>query len=333
MALVNEPSDAIVRPGPSRMTDTRRQELENMDFQDSTGKSLSTPNEMNGQNAETNSQNQADGAWQTVLTLRQRKALAKEKKAKSVNFFTTSYHQQVSPAEATRKSKYRPAHRWLPPLPKDDFKIVVRPHQGLPVKTLTTPLLADAVIEACNGKISGEQVLLRIKQGSNIFIVSTPHQTVADPVYYNGGELACNPHKVTTQVCKVCHQVGHRSDVFPQPDTRVCHVCGQRDPATGHECSPNSAACGEGHLTGDRSCRKRLKAPQKRTSRASVHQPTLNDTSAKPPQRPRWFSSDDEQSALDHCPESPETRPRFGSRYRSRSRSRTRKDSTHKTPP
>ncbi|KAL3223636.1 hypothetical protein MRX96_027270 [Rhipicephalus microplus] len=117
MALANEPSDAISRPGPSWMTDTRRQELENMDFQDFTAKSLSTPNETNGQNVETGSQNLADGAWETELTLRQKKALAKEKKAKSMDFSTTSYHQQVSPAEATRKSKYRPAHRWLLPLP------------------------------------------------------------------------------------------------------------------------------------------------------------------------------------------------------------------------
>ncbi|KAL3219568.1 hypothetical protein MRX96_030326 [Rhipicephalus microplus] len=78
MALANEPSDAIGRPGPSRMTDTRRQELDIMDFQDSTAKSLSTPNETNDENAETDSQNQADGAWQTVLTLRQKKALAKK---------------------------------------------------------------------------------------------------------------------------------------------------------------------------------------------------------------------------------------------------------------
>ncbi|KAH8023629.1 hypothetical protein HPB51_015125 [Rhipicephalus microplus] len=182
MALANEPSDAIARPGPWRMTDTRRQELENMDFQDSTAKSLSTPNETNGQNADTDSQNQVDGAWQTVLTLRQKKVLAEEKKAKSMNFSTTSYHQQVSSAEATRKSKYRPAHRWLPLLPKDDFKIAVRPPQGLPFKTLTSPLLADAVIEACNRKIPGEQFWLRIKQGSNIFVLSMPHQTVADHV-------------------------------------------------------------------------------------------------------------------------------------------------------
>nr|XP_037285083.1 uncharacterized protein LOC119178017 [Rhipicephalus microplus] len=90
-------------------------------------------------------------------SLRQKKALAKEKKAKSMDFSRTSYHQKLSTAEATGKSIYRPAHRWLPPLSKDDFKIVVRPHQRLPVKTLTSPLLADAVIEACSVQISAYQ--------------------------------------------------------------------------------------------------------------------------------------------------------------------------------
>ncbi|KAL3172957.1 hypothetical protein MRX96_012701 [Rhipicephalus microplus] len=105
MTLANELSDAIARPGPSRMTDTRSQELGNMDFQDSTAKSLSTPNETNDQNAETDDQNQVDGAWQTVLTLGQKKALAKKKKAKSMNFSTTSYQQQLLTAEATGISK------------------------------------------------------------------------------------------------------------------------------------------------------------------------------------------------------------------------------------
>ncbi|KAH8035999.1 hypothetical protein HPB51_016303 [Rhipicephalus microplus] len=257
MALANEPSDAISRPGPSRMTYTRRQELENIDFQDSTAKSLSTPNETNGQNVKTDSQNLVDGAWETVLTLRQKKALAKEKKAKCMDFSTTSYHQQVSPAEATRKSKYRPAHKWLLPLPKDDFNIVVRPHQELPVKTLTSLLLADAVIKACNGKISVNAYVatsegttegvthgldphtmlealkanLRIRtQGVEIpqarmfkntktAVIIFIGERTPQYVYYNGGELACYPYKVTTQVCKACDQVGYRSDVCPQPDT------------------------------------------------------------------------------------------------------------------
>ncbi|KAH7943204.1 hypothetical protein HPB52_006346 [Rhipicephalus sanguineus] len=306
MALANEPPDATARPGPSKMTDTQRQDLDNMDFQDSAAHSFPTPSGPSDQNAGINSQHQADGAWQTVLTLRKKKALAKEKKAKSEDFSGTLNHQQASTGEATRKPKHKPTYRRLPPLPKDDFKIVVRPHQGLPVKNLTSPLLADAVIAACGGQISGDQFLLRIKPGSNIFIVSTPHQTVADRVrritalsingrrhsvnayvatsegttkgvihgldphttpealkanlrvrtqgveilqarmfrntktavitffggitpryvYYNGGELPCYSYKVATQVCKVCHQVGHRSDVCPQPDTPDTEVAG-----------------------------------------------------------------------------------------------------------
>lgn len=81
MALANEPSDAIARPGPSQMTGTRSQDLDIIDFQDSTANSLSTLNTTNDQNAETDSQNHANGAWLTVLTLRQKKALSKEKKA------------------------------------------------------------------------------------------------------------------------------------------------------------------------------------------------------------------------------------------------------------
>ncbi|KAH7939747.1 hypothetical protein HPB52_016872 [Rhipicephalus sanguineus] len=70
--------------------------------------------------------------------------------------------------------------RKLPPLPRDDFKVIIRPHQGLPMRVLTSPTLADALIEACQRKVSGDQFLLRIKPGSNIAIVSTPDQEVAE---------------------------------------------------------------------------------------------------------------------------------------------------------
>ncbi|KAL3246902.1 hypothetical protein MRX96_057346 [Rhipicephalus microplus] len=99
------------------MTATRRQDLDIVDFQDSTASSLSTPKETNDQNAETDRKNQADGALQTVLTLWRKEALAKEKKAKSMDFSMTSYHQEISTAEATGKSKYRLAYRRLPPCP------------------------------------------------------------------------------------------------------------------------------------------------------------------------------------------------------------------------
>ncbi|KAL1419990.1 hypothetical protein MTO96_024736 [Rhipicephalus appendiculatus] len=77
-------------------------------------------------------------------------------------------------------SQRRPRKRKLPPLPKEDFKVVVRPSQGLPIKELTAPQIAEAVVNACQGKITGSQFPLRLNPGSNIFIISTPDQDVAD---------------------------------------------------------------------------------------------------------------------------------------------------------
>lgn len=67
----------------------------------------------------------------------------------------------------------------LPPLPKDDFKII-RAHQGLPLRNIVTPTLATAIIEACQHQFSGDQFMLRINPGSNIAIFSTKHQEVAE---------------------------------------------------------------------------------------------------------------------------------------------------------
>lgn len=281
--------------------------------------------------------NAGEEGWQTVLTLRQRKAQAKERQQQASRNGPSS---EISQAQnASGNNRRRPKYRKLPPLPRDDFKVVIRPHQGLPIRSLTSPLLAEAVIEACKGHVQGEHFMLRIKPGSNIFIVSTPLQEVAERVrkltsivingrphavnayvatgdeavrgvvhgipphtpsdtlkvnlrirsqgveiiqarmlgdsktavitfygafvpryvYYQGGELACYSYKNTVQVCKLCQQVGHRTDVCPQPELQVCRTCGTLDPTEGHQCSPRCAMCGEPHLTGDRSCKKRLK--------------------------------------------------------------------------
>ncbi|KAH7939923.1 hypothetical protein HPB52_019385 [Rhipicephalus sanguineus] len=291
--------------------------------------------------------------------------------------------QPLPSDERTKECPRRkPKYRILPPLPRDDFKVIVRPHQGLPIKSLTSPTLADAVITACGGLITGEQFLLRIKPGSNIFIISTPHQVVAEKisriaslkvngrphavnayvatgegatrgvihgvqphtpseeikanlrvrtqgvevlqarmlgdtktavitfygghvprfVYYRGGELPCYPYKNTTHVCKVCYHVDHRSDVCPQPDTPVCRICGMRDPVPSHECSPKCATCGEDHLTGDRTCKKRLKPlhrKRSKTSNTSTSHLPRGPGSTMTKKQLRWFSSEAEDLDVD----------------------------------
>ncbi|KAH7963820.1 hypothetical protein HPB52_023143 [Rhipicephalus sanguineus] len=315
--------------------------------------------------------------WHTVLTLRQKKQQARAKKQ----------GQKRPEEEKTKEAQPRPRRRKgvkLPPLPKDDFKIVIRPHQGLPLRSITTPEMAAAVTAACQHAVTGEHFLLRIKPGSNIAIISTSKQEVAERlrritaltingrthavnvyaatgeealmrvihgipsrtpaetlmanlrvrtqgveiiqarmmgetksakitfcgptlprfVYYCGGELACHPYRATVQVCKTCCSKGHRTDVCPQPDARVCRICGTRDPTDGHACVPKCASCGGEHVTGDRSCTQRLKQP-----RAPARQPRKRPSSPKRKEL-RWFSSDEEESEL-----SDDGKPRSASRH------------------
>lgn len=261
----------------------------------------------------------------------------------------------------------RPRRR-LPPLPRNDFKIILRPKKGLNIKTLTTHQVSRAVVAACNyhPKCTGNDFIVRIRTGSNIIIASTPHIETAellrrvstlafggsnhdfntyvaapdntlrgvihglDPgtspdelkanlrvrtqgvtihsarmlgtsktavitfegslvpryVLYYGGEVACHPYRPTRQVCQVCYQPGHRSDVCPTPDAAVCRQCGILNPTENHPCTPQCKFCGEGHLSGAKECPQRLKTL--RRSRTPQRQP--------PSARRRWFSNDDDSS-------------------------------------
>ncbi|KAL1442729.1 hypothetical protein MTO96_030660 [Rhipicephalus appendiculatus] len=127
-------------------------------------------------------------------------------------------------------------------------------------------------------------------------------------VYYCGGELACQPYRATVQVCKTRCSKGHRTDVCPQPDARVCHICGTRDPTDGHMCVPKCASCGGEHVTGDRSCTQRLKQP-----RATARKPKRPPSPKR--KELRWFSSEEEESEL-----SDDRKPRSASRHRTPTR-------------
>ncbi|KAH7960500.1 hypothetical protein HPB49_020532 [Dermacentor silvarum] len=87
-----------------------------------------------------------------------------------------------------RPTKWKP----LPPLPKNDIKIILKPHKGLMLKEYLRTEIPQAIIRATgtiiigNGpnqrKIKGEDFILRIREGTNIIIVSTPSLEVADVI-------------------------------------------------------------------------------------------------------------------------------------------------------
>lgn len=118
------------------------------------------------------------GGWQTVFTVRQKKALAKARKKLTITERDYDFLSPTSKSLSQPTSQKRPQKRELSQLPKEDFKIIVRSSQGLPMRELTP--MAEAVVNACQGTISGSQFLPRLKPGFNIFIISTPNQDVAD---------------------------------------------------------------------------------------------------------------------------------------------------------
>ncbi|KAL1471080.1 hypothetical protein MTO96_040115 [Rhipicephalus appendiculatus] len=117
----------------------------------------------------------ADGAdWQLSQTLRQRKKQAQERRSLAA--------LQAQQKQMVNSQKMGPRGQKLPPLPKDDYKIVIRPHQGLPLKAIAAPALARAIIETCDNQFMDEKFILRINRGSNIAILSTKYSEVAELV-------------------------------------------------------------------------------------------------------------------------------------------------------
>ncbi|KAL1469008.1 hypothetical protein MTO96_041100 [Rhipicephalus appendiculatus] len=70
------------------------------------------------------------------------------------------------------------------PLPKNDMKIIIRPKPGLVVRDLKTYEVARAIERACGDAETcrSDKFLLRLRNGSNIIIASTPHEQVAEQI-------------------------------------------------------------------------------------------------------------------------------------------------------
>ncbi|KAG0413954.1 hypothetical protein HPB47_008885 [Ixodes persulcatus] len=94
-------------------------------------------------------------------------------------------------------------------------------------------------------------------------IVLFAGQKVPNYVKYGSILVRCGLYRKHFDVCKQCGKVGHRRDVCPNPNTRVCFGCGIANPGEGHEreCKPKCRLCGGQHPTGERECKNKYKMP------------------------------------------------------------------------
>ncbi|KAL1430319.1 hypothetical protein MTO96_015028 [Rhipicephalus appendiculatus] len=120
-----------------------------------------------------------EDGWHTVLTRRQKKSQTKKQNASEAAECNTSSSSQPKQGSQVQRGRRTRRRRPLPPLPKEDIKIVLRPHKGLAVKDLLGYELSSAVIDACDRHFDGGSFMLREHPGSNIIILSTPHEHVA----------------------------------------------------------------------------------------------------------------------------------------------------------
>lgn len=86
---------------------------------------------------------------------------------------------------------------------------------------------------------------------------------VPPTIKYGAVLVRCSLYRQHYEICRLCGKVGHRTDVCPQPNARVCFACGKPNPGANHdgECKPHCKLCGGSHPTGSPGCSNRYKTP------------------------------------------------------------------------
>ncbi|KAH6938662.1 hypothetical protein HPB50_011604 [Hyalomma asiaticum] len=152
-------------------------------------------------------------------------------------------------------------------------------------------------------------------------------------VYFNSIMLRVSLYRKQIDFCKECGRLGHRPDVCPRPDVKLCPICGLKNPSNGHECTPKCRIYGEGHPTADRTCKDKYKVPhivKQRRWRARTREERALDVDGRntSPQRissaAGYITAEVNGRGRSRSPSMVRRRSRSRSRSKSRSRSRSR---------
>lgn len=98
---------------------------------------------------------------------------------------------------------------------------------------------------------------------STAVLVLFQGQKVPSTVKYGATLVRCSLYRQHHQVCRTCGKIGHRQDVCPQPNVKVCFACGKPNPSEAHaeDCKPRCKLCNGPHPTGAPGCSNRFKMP------------------------------------------------------------------------
>ncbi|KAH9362605.1 hypothetical protein HPB48_015481 [Haemaphysalis longicornis] len=131
-----------------------------------------TPDEDNmqcGSNEEEPIESNPDKGW--ILNV----SRAQRRKAK----VSDTKNQNLTPARLILRPSIHNAKPKPPPLPKDDYKLVIRPKEGLAVAKLSPAQLSEALLQEAKLTWREADLRIRVDETQNILTVSTPHQQAA----------------------------------------------------------------------------------------------------------------------------------------------------------
>ncbi|KAL1485084.1 hypothetical protein MTO96_010468 [Rhipicephalus appendiculatus] len=140
-------------------------------------------------------------------------------------------------------------------------------------------------------------------------------------VYFNSIMIRVALYRKQLDFCRECGRLGHRADVCPRPEVKLCLICGMKNPSAEHKCSPKCKICGEAHPTADRVCKAKYKVPYVVKTRRWLAKSRDSLEYGEKKALTREDGGEDQYPALPQNPSSGR-RPRSCSRSRSDSRQR-----------
>lgn len=149
---------------------------------------------------------------------------------------------------------------------------------------------------------------------------------VPNYVKYGSIIVKCGLYRQHHNVCRTCGKIGHRADVCPTPETKICFACGASNPTADHaaQCKPRCKLCNGAHVTGTEGCTNKYKVPfvvtQRRWERRKAGSTlTPQDFPQLPPQQQQQQNNEIHQSKIRRS--RPRKRDKSGGRSASRGRS------------
>lgn len=162
-----------------------------------------------------------DVGWIQALSRREKQRLNKEKKAELTVKESGKASLSSKPFSKPENEMQRLQRRRLPPLPRDDVKIVMKPRKGLSLKDYSTIEITKAIAEACEqGEKYLHKFVVRPRLGSNILIMSTPDTEAANALRkISRINIRGTSHEVVTYVAFSEEEVKGVVHGFPQDTT------------------------------------------------------------------------------------------------------------------